>query len=596
MPGLTLVVRRGGAEDALADPVRGRRLSDGETRVLHADPRVWLATSGPPDYPVRVREEGPLLVALEGRLYAGAAPDDVVRAMLATPPDETRITRWLASVDGDFVLVAVDRRDGRAAALNDRYGRLPLYVVRDAERVVVSREIWFAAAARSHARLDRAAIAQFLLFGYPLGTATLHEGVARVPPATLVHGPDAAAHTLLGARYDEKRDDPDAARRLADALVTACRARAAGGAANVVTMSGGIDSRMAAAALRRAGVAAVAVTHSDVHGVAARDVTLARQVSERLGMPWTLVQLGPATGAEMARLLRLKGGANYLGMSHVVPFFARLRADHGGRAVVFTGDGGDKILVDQRPLVRLRDDAALADYVLRRESILDADAVARLTGTARDALARGVRDRVASYPEATPAERYVHFMFAERAFKFLFEGEDRNRCFVWTVTPFYAPDVFETAMAVPDARKAGHRLRSEVLALVGPEVAGLVNASTGWVLSDPRLRRRARLEERVKALLYRALPPAIDLPLRRWLRPPHGYGPDSGALRAVRTLLADCPAVADYVDVKEAERLLADAGRYRREQFSVLLTVAALADEATQGGRVLASLRDVVFD
>ena len=51
-----------------------------------------------------------------------------------------------------------------------------------------------------------------------------------------------------------------------------------------------------------------------------------------------------------------------------------------------------------------------------------------------------------------------------------------------------------------------------------------------------------------------------------------------------------------YFWVVAKEGSLAAASEYRREQFSVLLTVAALVDEVTQDGRTLASLADVPFD
>ena len=598
MPGLTLAWRhrpeRSGSRET--DLVLPRQAGDYETRVFHASERLWLAASAYPDYPIDVHEQGPILTIVEGRFYGPASIGCASRAMLAMPPDTVALQRWLETVDGDFVLATIDRRDDRAALLNDRYGRLPLYLGRETARTVVSRELRLTAAARAHTRLDRAAVSQFLVFGYPLGDATLHEGVVRLAPATLLHGGGATARLLLTPRFDTKTEVPQAAEHLANALVDACRARATSNAPNLVTLSGGIDSRMVAAALRRAGVATRAVTHSDVHGVAERDVTLARDVSEHLCMPWELITLRPATGREMTALLRMKYGANYLGMSYVLPFFARLAEQHGRGSVLFTGDGGDKVLVDQRPLVRLRDDAALVDYILRREAILSADIVARITGVDRHEIAAGIRQRVASYPEETAEQRYVHFMFAERATKFLFEGEDRNRYYLWTVTPFYAPAVFELAMSIPDERKAQHRIRGEVLRLVGPEVADLVNASTGYPLADTGFRRRDWFEARVKGLLYRTLTPALELRIRRRMNSPRGYGEQSGALRAVRALVRSCPAVRDYLDPDAVEQLLEDAGGYRREQFSVLLTVAALVDELAQGGRALAFLEDVAFD
>src|SRR5262249_10305804 len=152
--------------------------------------------------------------------------------------------------------------------------------------------------------------------------------------------------------------------------------------------------------------------------------------------PWELFRLPPPTGAEVGRLLDLKAGANYLGMSYVLPFLDAVRARRGSYLVFFTGDQGDKILGDVTPVTSLRADDALVEYILRKESVLPPEPVAHMTGMTTRALADRIRRRIESYPERTPAQRYVHFLFAERAVRWLFEGEDRNRCYFWHATPF----------------------------------------------------------------------------------------------------------------------------------------------------------------
>jgi tRNA U34 2-thiouridine synthase MnmA/TrmU len=56
----------------------------------------------------------------------------------------------------------------------------------------------------------------------------------------------------------------------------------------LVSLSGGIDSRMVAGALTTAGVAARAVTHGALDAETAGDVAIAEAVAARLGMPWEL--------------------------------------------------------------------------------------------------------------------------------------------------------------------------------------------------------------------------------------------------------------------------------------------------------------------
>ena len=149
MPGLTLAYARGGAAletGPLTTALRAvEHFADYTTRALHAGPRAHVAATGYPEYPIAVHEDAGVLLVVGGRLYG--PPDEtsaatlaaMARAALATPPDVERLARWLAVVDGDFVLVAVSRADERVALLNDRLARLPVYYHLSAGRALASR-------------------------------------------------------------------------------------------------------------------------------------------------------------------------------------------------------------------------------------------------------------------------------------------------------------------------------------------------------------------------------------------------------------------------------------------------------------------------
>lgn len=609
MPGLTLAFARGDAAletGPLTTALRGvEHFADYTTRALHASTRVHVAATGYPEYPIAVHEDAGVLLVVEGRLYgppdatSAATLTAMARAALATPPDVERLARWLAVVDGDFVLVAVSRADERVALLNDRLARLPVYYHLSGGRALASREMQVLLTALPSPRLDRHGAAHFLCFGYPIGGATLMEGVRHLPPAMLLRLPEGTTTTLLVHDFEAPvpgANDPDLPQRLATALVEACRARAEPRGRNLVSLSGGIDSRLAAAGLARAGCPATAFTHTDLHGLASRDAEVAREVAARLGMRFELIGVRNPTGADVARLLRLKGGANYLGMAFVLPFLERVAAEHGRGAVVFTGDFGGRVMRHEAPLIHLRDDPDLAAYVARREAILPLDTVAALLRLPAAAIRDGIQACVARYPERAADQRYLHYILYERGVRWMFEGEDRNRCFFWSVSPYSAPAVLDPAMGAPGSRKALQRLQSDVLRLIGPEVHDVINASTGRPLGSSEQRSRLWFEKRVKAFLLRAVSTRLESRLRTLLRPPRGYGETSGFVRAVRTMVREVPGVADYLDPGVIDTVLASAEGFRREQFSVLLTVIALVDQIEHGGRALAGLAELTFD
>lgn len=596
MPGLTLLhdaIAASPSPDAGGDALTGAAGADGiDVRLLHCGPRLAVVVASYPDYPVETVEGSGIRVVLEGRIYhARPGPHErdllrLARALLAGADVEATAARWLVGLDGEFVLAAIDTATDAAVVVNDRHGRLPLHHGAAAGRTVVSRDPRLAAELLARPELSRTAIAHFLLFGHPLGTDTLFRAVERTPPGSVLEVPGGRCRTLLqrdleacaGAGADPARV-PEA---LADALVDACARRAAAGRPAVVSLSGGIDSRLVAGALVRAGVHPVAATHVDADGVEAREAEAAGAVARTLGIPWRAFVAHPPTGAEVARLLRLKGGANYLGMSRVLPFLDAVAGWYGRASVFFTGDLGDRILGPVAPPAPLRDAAGIAAYLLRREAILPLRDVAAATGVPARVLVDELVARIEAYPERRGDLRYLRFMLAERGMRWGFEGEDRNRCWFWSTTPFFAPEVFERAMVVPPAAKALHRLRVRTLERLAPALAEIPDVATRARVTSPTFRLRLRARRLVRGTAYRVLGAAGEASLRRLLGRTPGYGEASPVLGLVREQLAH-PAVGAYLEPAAVTRILARARRVPREQFSVVYTVTSLIQAVEPG-------------
>ena len=74
--------------------------------------------------------------------------------------------------------------------MNDILGRLPLYYHYSIKLgLIISRELQFISFLTGEAnggKFDRMAIAQYLLFGYPLGERILQADIFRVKPASLI--------------------------------------------------------------------------------------------------------------------------------------------------------------------------------------------------------------------------------------------------------------------------------------------------------------------------------------------------------------------------------------------------------------------------
>ena len=456
--------------------------------VVWQDQYSHLSCTTREHYPVFSWETADLLVHLEGRIYHPEGPQlttqlsDLSHLIFTQKIDpRPRLARWLLRTDGDFLLVLVHKADGGIMVINDVFGRLPTYVHLRDGFLILSRDLRRVTQVLGAADFDRMALAQYLLLGFPLGEQVMvcryqifRAGVSgadcppSIPPSRL---PDSmsltwrARNTVTEVPRKMHITSPGLFRQ-------ACRT-GRGRGENVVSLSGGLDSRAVAAGLRREEIPFTAATFLNSPQTNAADVRVASRVAEALGVEWQLFHPRPPQGKDLVQLLDLKSGANNLRLSFILPFFHQLLEKFGPGITYFTGDGGGDALGVSRPYRRVGTPQALLDYVIERYQIWPLDEVAALTRLASQDIKAELAERLASYPETAPDRKYKHFFCLEVATKMYHEGEDRNRHFFWSVTPFYSFEFFHYALNCPDRDKQGYRLYREFLAQLHPAVGGI---------------------------------------------------------------------------------------------------------------------------
>ena len=534
MPGLTLLLtaRNGDAKVPF---------SAAQASMLHApDYRAALAGCGDglivghvayPEYPLRLIEHAGTLVAVEGRIYNSdsVAIEASLRGLADvafTSPTACRdaVHRWMLEHDGEYVVLIASLGSGEVLLFNDPLGRLPLYYSVTNSELVAARECKFVARL-SGARFDRLGWAQALWLGYPLSGRTLFEGIQRLPCGAMLSarrtagGIACSIKQLVQLQFDNKDTETpvvDHVRDLIDELAASCRRRGlySGNSTNLVSLSGGQDSRAVAAALRRVDIPFSAVTFRTASGRGAREVPGAMAIASRLGMPWELFRLPDADMAQQRRLVILKDGQNYVAMAFILPFMDALVARWGRGAVYITGDGGDKLLPSLMPAASIPSPEALVRHVEERHSLVPSGTVEAVFGLASGTLRDDLGRVLEKYPERDLAQKAVHYTIYERGVQWLFEGEDRARFFMWQTSPFYSLPFVERAMRVPDRFKASGRLYRHIQLALAPDLASIPDANHGLSIRSPlyplrtwtignylRLSRQAR--SRIKGMLGR---------------------------------------------------------------------------------------------
>jgi asparagine synthase (glutamine-hydrolysing) len=539
-------------------------------------------------YPFTTIQTDRYTIYIDGKIY-GQDPS-VLRKELGELADglfrkgndvRRLLSGWLLDTDGDFVIAILDKTSGRIIIFDDILGRLPLYYYLESHGICLSREIRFINHWTGHAHLDRMAIAQYLLFGFPLGDLTLFENVRRLPPATMIdidlRESEARIDTVYTFNYDAKAHKgqgiQETAHDLHELFLTATNSRAASTGKNVVGLSGGLDSRAVAAALHELKIPFSGVTYLDFDQKANHDARVAEQLAGLFGIDWELFNLDPPAERDARELLEIKSGMNPLGMSYILPFFKSVQARFGHDINYFTGDGGI-LFKDHFPDTRISDLGGLTGYIIKKHARFPVAAAAALTRMERERITAALEARLATYPEKDWQNKYMHFLYLDRCFKLQFEGEDRNRFYFWSVTPFYATAFFTYAVNCPDDMKKSLKLYQEFFRCLSPDAIAIdyanlqipITSGGGLFLYD---RVYPRLPSALKGVIRKAMK-------RRNIRSP--VAPDR--LAGLVAQINRCRRVDDYLSVSELRRL-ENLNQYNYEILHTIISVIEQSESST---------------
>ena len=178
----------------------------------------------------------------------------------------------------------------------------PVYLAEVPGAVVVAdRSAWAAWTASRLDAHDPLHLCALLNPGFPLGSLTPFTGVTAVAGSTTLRLLDGSVTRPLRASGPEAR--PGGARDVAEGLVAAVAPLRDAGGPVELSLTGGKDSRLIAAALVKAGVPVVARTHGfDDHP----DVVVAAEIARRLGIEH-VVRTPAAPGQRVDVLGRIRG-------------------------------------------------------------------------------------------------------------------------------------------------------------------------------------------------------------------------------------------------------------------------------------------------
>jgi asparagine synthase (glutamine-hydrolysing) len=272
--------------------------------------------------------------------------------------------RAIDELDGMFAIALWDDRAGRLVLARDRAGKKPLFVWKDAARLVFGSEI---KAILAHpavdAVVDPAAIPLYLQYGYVPHPQTLYRNIVHVEPGSVMSlTRDGAAGTRrywalpFAATADETRERSplEAARDVRRLVTRAVERRLVSDVPLGAFLSGGIDSTIVVGVMReltQGPVRTFTIAFPDTP--AFDESAVARETAARLGTQHTEFRARASAVDLLDTLIWHHDGP--FADSSAVPTYLVSRLTRAHVTVALTGDGGDEVFAGY-----LRFGAALA--------------------------------------------------------------------------------------------------------------------------------------------------------------------------------------------------------------------------------------------
>lgn len=407
--------------------------------------------------------------------------------------EKEAISKILFKLDGDYILVLHNKIKNTLYLLNDIYGRLPIYYGKTNEFFMISRNQDVLSNTLNLKEVDIYGIAEYLVFGCTVTERTLIGGINYFLPGSLlsfdINTKKYFIENIFTYNFEEllsvsKSNYKEKLKENINLFKDAVSQRTT--EKSVVGLSGGLDSRILAAALKDVDKNVEAVSRMSFNNRENIDVMLAEKVSQVINIPFNIIKSQEPEDSFLNEIIILKSGLNSIENDYNLIFEKKLQLHYGSEFTYFTGDAGDRI----KPHIQIQNAKNLPDFVdklIAVNSRVGLKDVSRLLNINQKEFKKNIEEYIKTFPENSFAHKDLHFRIYNRGFKYVVEGEDRKRNFFWTAMPFYGHQFFLSAMSFPDYFKKDHKMFLDFMNLLEPSLSDIVNKNWGLKPSDWRL-------------------------------------------------------------------------------------------------------------
>ncbi len=484
MPGFTLIYQHNGLDKGVS--ARTERLVNSSFKlqfISKTDKMLLLFRDGN-HYPYEIIETKNEIIIVEGRIYELDVSIDKefksnCEALLYDDAEEDKLD-YFYKLDGEFIVYVIDRKGEKIMVVNDFLGRLPQYIFHG-KQFILSRDLYVLDKVTTGLLFDEDSIYQFLRLGFPLGKRSLYHDIDRLDYSSLVSiqkdQVEIRSRPINLEEMEGTVSGKDSLPILYQSFREAVRLRTNTDEKPVLSLSGGLDSRIIMGEIEQSGFHSDYATFSYENRIIQNDVTIARELGNLYQRTTNLTNLTEWKPELFDELTINKGGMNYLGMAYVLKYLVDLGHKYD---LLLMGDGGDKSLAYLFPESKVKP-GGLAKYILRNHSVSSRKTLNSFLLIDVKKQEKLIEEYLNELPGSNTKSKYKSFLLFERARHWLFEGEDRNRNYLWSTTPFYKPDFFKMVHSFPEREKKNFRLYRDFTNLVDPRLNKINNAN--WNIS-----------------------------------------------------------------------------------------------------------------
>ncbi len=304
---------------------------------------------------------------------------------------------------------------------------------------------------------------EYLLFGFVLGQRTLIEGINRMMPRSfIIYNDDVNINSQLNypiflSKHPILNDKEDYVENFKHHFLQGLESRLSKltSRKQIISLSGGLDSRATLAGLIKLGVSPHGITYT-LSSRNEKEITYSEKIANEFAISLTHFKsrFNKVNLDKYLNLVKLKDCTQPIDFVNQVDISEQIYEQEGNNIALYTGLYGGEMTRYLNITSGLSSDKDLVNFLMTTPDIFrhPVKNACKVLNISKKEIFDHLMKYISSYNEVDVYSKYIHFKF-EKDYKWAGEGEDRSRLFVWIITPYFSKDLFEYTYSIDEKKK-----------------------------------------------------------------------------------------------------------------------------------------------